>query len=370
MKITCSTQKINKAAQILQRVLPTKAISSAITGIHIKTNKDKIQMQATNYEVSIEITIEAQVLEEGEIVIQGNYFANLLRKLSSETIQLSKDDQENKINIVSGVYETDLIIMDAQEYPILDKIAVSNFIKIKDDMLKDCIKKTAFACSKDESRPIFTGVLVNANEKELSFVATNTHIMALKKQAVDTNNNNFSMVVPSKILKEIERINTGELPEEIIISWKNRQMAFKIGDIYIETRLIEGSFPDYKRVIPESFSKQAIFKKADLLGAVERVSLLFKEEGYNVLRLNIDDNKIVISSNNPEIGKAKEVIDCENKGGQIEIAFNSNYLNEILKNIDSENAIINLNNSVSPACIKSENDESYLYIITPVRVAY
>lgn len=370
MKIICSTQKLSKATQIIQKALPTKTVSPILTGIYIKAKDDKIELQATDYEIAIVLSIEAQVIEEGTAILPGNYFTNLLKRLSGETVEITKNKEDNKLTVSSGVYETDLLSMAAEDYPVINKLAVSNFINLKDDVLKDLIKKTVFACSNDESRPIFTGALFSINSKEVSFVATNTHRMALRKYTLEKDNGNFSMVIPAKVLKEIERINAGDLPEEVMISWKNRQMAIIMNDIYIESRLLEGNFPDYNKVIPEAFSKNATFKTSDLLGAVERVSLLFKEGEYNVLRLSIDNGKIVITSNNPEMGKAKEVINCENEGGNIEIAFNSRYLTDILRNIDEDEAVIKLNSSISPACIRPKNDENYTYIVTPIRVAY
>ncbi len=370
MKIVCDTRKLNKATQIVQRALPKKAVAPILSGIYIKTEEGKVEMQATDYEIGISCLIDAEIKEPGQITLPGNYFTNLSHRLSGESVTIEQSREENKITISSDVYSTDLVSASAEEYPVLNKLAVSNFIKIKDEVLKDLIKKTVFACSTDDSRPVFTGVLMVVKGKEITFVATNTHRMALKKHIFEKENGNFSMIIPSRVLREIERINIGELPEDVVISWKNRQMAVRIGDIYIESRLIEGSFPDYNRVIPESFSKTAKFKVVDLLGAVERVSLLFKEGEYNVLRLNVDNDEIVVTSNNPEMGKAKENIKCENTGGQIDIAFNSRYLTDILRNMDSEYAVISLNSSVSPACIQPEGDATYSYIVTPVRVAY
>lgn len=370
MKIICSTQKLSKATQIIQKALPTKTVSPILTGIYVKAQDNKIELQATDYEMAIILSIDAQVIEEGKAILPGNYFTNLLRRLSGDVVEITKNNEDNKLIISSGVYETDLLSMSAEDYPVVSKLAVSNFINLNDEILKDLIKKTVFACSNDESRPIFTGALFSINGKEVTFVATNTHRMALRKYTLDKDNGNFSMVIPAKVLKEIERITTNDVPEEVMISWKNRQMAVIINGIYIESRLLEGSFPDYNKVIPPEFTKSATFKANDLLGAVERVSLLFKEGEYNVLRLNIDNGKITVTSNNPEMGKAKEVISCENDGGNIEIAFNSRYLTDILKNIDEEEAVIHLNSSISPACIKPKNDENYTYIVTPIRVTY
>jgi DNA polymerase-3 subunit beta len=212
-------------------------------------------------------------------------------------------------------------------------------------------------------------VLVEIKGKDLVFAATNTHRLVVKKYEMDSEQGDFSMVIPSGILKEIESINVGELPEDVIVGWKNHQIVLRFGDVYMESRLIEGSFPDYRRVIPPSFVKKAKVKTADLLGAVNRAAPFSKEGDSNVLKMSIDNGKIVITANNPEKGKSTEKIDCENEGGSIEIAFNMKYISDILRRIESEHTIINLNSSVSPARVSAENDDDYVYIMTPIRLS-
>ena len=174
--------------------------------------------------------------------------------------------------------------------------------------------------------------------------------------------------MPSGILKEIESINLGDLPEDVLIGWKDHQIVLRFGDVYMQSRLIEGNFPDYRKVIPESFVKTAKVKTLDLLGAVSRAMPFSKEGENNVLKINIDNGKMVVTANNPEKGKSTEKIDCENEGGPIEIAFNMKYISDILKRIETEYAVISLNSSVSPARIAAEGSEDYLYIMTPIRL--
>jgi DNA polymerase-3 subunit beta len=370
MKIICSTAKLNKTAQIAQKALPTKAVSPILTGFYLKALDGKLEIQATDYERSVVASMEAQVIEEGQVVCPGALFSNLAGRLSGDAVEISKTEGENKINISSGGYETDILTLPAEEYPSLVKLPVSNFVKIKDDTLRDLIKKTAFAAAADEARPVFTGVLIRIKGKELSFVATNTHRLAVRTYVSDTDGGDFSMIVPAKLLRDIERMNFSDLPEDVVMMWKSRKIALSIGNFYIDSNLIEGNFPDYQKLIGESFSKEAKVRVRDLLGAVDRVSIFFKSGEYNALRLNIDNNLMTITSNNPEIGKSREIIACENSGGPIEIAFNSRYISDILRNIEDENIIMRLNSSIGPACLKPENDDNYLYLVTPVRVAY
>jgi DNA polymerase-3 subunit beta len=372
MKIICQAQKLGKAAQILQKALPTKAVSSQIyTCVYIKAWDSKVEMQATDSVFGVSITLDAQVVEEGETVIAGALFTSLVEKIERDQVEIYKDQKENKVIISSGEdREAVIFSMPAEEYPVINKLAVANFIKIKDEVLKEMIRKTVFACSSEkEMRAIFTGVLVEIKGKEIVFAATNTHRLVVKKYELDGEQGDFSMVIPSGILKEIESINIGDLPEDIIVGWKNHQIVLRFGDVYMESRLIEGSFPDYRRVIPASFSKQAKVKTADLLGAVNRAAPFSKEGDNNVLRINIDNGKMVITANNPEKGKSTEKIDCENEGGAIEIAFNIKYVSDILRRIESEHTVISLNSSVSPARVSGEGDDGYIYIMTPIRLS-
>jgi DNA polymerase-3 subunit beta len=337
---------------------------------YIKALNDKIEIQATDSVFSVAITLEAQVIEEGEVVLSGELFTSIIGTVERESVEIYKDEKENNVIISSGEdREAVIFCMPPEDYPVLHKLAVANFIKVKDEVLKDMIRKTRFACADDkEMRAIFTGVLIEIKGKELVFAATNTHRLVVKKYNLDSEQGDFSMVMPSGILKEIEDINVGELPEDVIIGWKNHQIVLRFGDIYMESRLIEGSFPDYRRVIPESFAKTAKVKTADLLGAVRRASPFSKEGESNVMRINIDNGKMVITANNPERGKSTEKIDCENEGGSIDIAFNLKYVRDILSRIESENTIISLNSSVSPARVAAEGIEDYIYIMTPLRV--
>ncbi|MDR2006466.1 MAG: DNA polymerase III subunit beta [Acidaminococcales bacterium] len=371
MKIICQAQKLGKAAQILQKALPSKAVSSQVyMCVYLKAFENKIEMQATDSVFGVSVTLDAQVVEEGEAVIAGALFTSVVEKVEREYVEIYKNEEESKVVISSGEdREAVIFCLPAEDYPVINKLSVTSFIKIKDDILKEMIRKTVFACSSEkEMRAIFTGVLVEIKGRELVFAATNTHRLVVKRYELESEQGEFSMVIPSGILREIESINLGELPEDVIVGWKNHQIILRFGDVYMESRLIEGSFPDYRKVIPASFGKKARVKTADLLGAVSRAAPFSKEGENNVLKLSIDNGRMVISASNPEKGKSTEKISCENEGGPIEIAFNMKYISDILRRIESEYTVVSLNSSVSPAQVAAEGDDNYLYIMTPIRL--
>jgi DNA polymerase-3 subunit beta len=177
------------------------------------------------------------------------------------------------------------------------------------------------------------------------------------------------MIIPAKILNELARLLVSEETQNVTLSWHKNQVGIAFDNVYINSRLIEGQFPDYKKVIPPSYTTHVKINTDQFLDAVERVSLLARDGEYNVIRFDLNKDQVNITSNNPDIGKAYESVSAEIEGNDLEIAFNAKYISDILKNIDSEEIVFALNTSLSPASIKPANDENYTYIITPVRTS-
>lgn len=369
MKITCSTQKLQKAIQMLQKAIPSKTPTPILTGIYLEIRNHHLELQATDYEIGIICSMDVEIEEEGKIVVPGRTFSELVRKLPGDNVSLYTEDNGHSIHINSDRVKFRLVGLPVEEYPVIKRLDSDKKIILKDDVLKDLIKKTVYACSNDESRPVFTGVLFEVKNNTISFVATNTHRLALRRQEMQTSED-ISFIIPGKILQELAKNLTSDLPEEVTLSWKNKQFAIFFDEVYFETRLLEGNFPDYNRVIPASFATRVRINNSDLLSAVERVSLLSKDGDYNIIRMQIEENEITITSNNPEIGNATENVSCITEGNGLEIAFNAKYISEMLKTIEEEYMTFQCNTPVSPACLKPASDDHYLYVVTPVRVAY
>ena len=260
-----------------------------------------------------------------------------------------------------------LLSMNAAEFPTIQPLEGNLDFAIKDNILRDLIKKTVFACSTDEARPVFTGCSLEVTENKVTMAATNTHRLSVKSETFDQSIGNIKVIIPSRILQELLHNMSSDIPTDVKISCSYNQISFSFDNLYMTSRLIEGQFPNYRGVIPPDFATHIKTDTAAFAAAVDRISLIARAGVYNTIRLEFADNQIHITSNNPEIGNAEEYIPAEIDGPDIAIAFNAQYIIDVLKNIDSKTCRIGLNQPLSPASIQEEDDDSFVYIVTPVR---
>ena len=359
---------LNHAVQTVQKAIATKTPMPILTGIYLSAKNNQLELQATNYEIGISCTMDAIVEEPGDIVLSGRYFQELVRKLPGENIEICSSLEDRTIKITSNQAQFNLLSLPAEEFPVLNSPTSDTILTVKDNILRELIKKTVFACANDESKPIFTGALLEIDQHNITMAATNTHRIAIKKDQIGHNVSTVKMIIPSKILNELARIMISDIPMDVTIYYQKNHVSFAFDNIYILSRLIEGNFPDYNKVIPPSFATLITITTDDFMDAVERVSLLARDTDYNIIKLAFKNDCVIITSNNPDVGKACETVPATMQGNEIEIAFNAKYVTDILKNITSDKLIFSLNTPLSPASIKPIDDETYNYIITPVRI--
>ena len=369
MIFTCNTSNLNKAIQTVQRAIISKPSTPIFSGIHFKSNDDKLEIIAMDLNMAISCTIDAEIAQPGEIVVSAKHFAELIRKLPGETITITKNTTNNTIKVESGKSEFQLLLMNEDDYPKFPEFNAEKTISIEDEKIKELIRKTIFSCSTDEARPLFTGILVEIADGKVTFVGTNTHRLAFKTLEQEASEP-MSMIIPAKVLSEISRNLTSEVPQEVQISLLNNQIMIVIDNVVIVSRLIDGKFPDYRKVIPPQFAIKTTVNIKEMAGAVERVALFATEGEYSIIKMCVDANELTITSSSPDVGTGREVIGCVTEGGQLNVAFNSRYILDILKNLESEEAVFSMNTALSPVCVKSAEEEGYTYIVTPVRVVF
>lgn len=367
MNITCQKSDLQHAVQTVQKAIASKTPMPILTGIYLSANNGRLELQATDYEIGISCTIDAEIKETGKTVLSGRYFQELVRKLPGDSVNLTFSEDSKMMLITAGPAQFNLLNLPAEEFPVLKQLQSESSMIIKDNVLRELIKRTVFACSNDEARPIFTGALLELTENKVTMVATNTHRLSIKHDILEKTSAPFKMIIPGKILSELARLLVDDIPTDVTLTYRHNQVSFAFNDVYIISRLIEGQFPDYNRVIPESFATTAKIKADIFQAAVERVSLLAKDGDYNVIKMAFKNDEIMITSNNPDVGKASEAVPAEIDGGEVEIAFNARYVTDILKNITCEKLLFSLNTPLSPASIHPLDEIDYDYIVTPVR---
>ena len=371
MRFTCKTSVLAKAVQTAKKAISSNPSTPIFSGIHLIASTNQLEIQAMDLNMAIGCQIEANVAENGNIVIPAKYFSDLLATLQSEEVNIYKNTDESTVTIESGKANFQIVLMDENDYPAFPSVDGEEKLIISDEVMKDLIKKTIYARSTDETRPLFTGILFEKKGSNVTFVGTNTHRLAIKTVEVENSEEkDFSMIIPGRLLTEVVNNLNSDLPQSVVISLHNRQIIIKIGKTTIVSSLVEGEFPDYRRVIPPKFEIKTKVNIKELEGAVKRVSLFSADGDYSIVKISVKAAEIIVNSSSNDVGKGRESVSCVTEGASLNVAFNARYILDILKNIDAEEATIELNNSLSPVCIKPVSEEDYLYIVTPVRVVF
>ena len=378
MNISLAKNDLISALQIVSKGLSTKPQTPILSGIYMTAKEGQLELQTTNYELGFILTIPAEIHNTGTAVLPGKYLTEFARKLPAEEVSIDTDSDDGLAVIQSGAARFTLRTMEISDFPVLHRMDGTLHFTIKDRTLARLVKKSAFACLREEQRdrrPIFTGCQLEVEGKDVTFAATNVHRLAVKSEQLEEDAGQIRVIIPAKFLEEVTRTISSEVPADIHVTCSYNQVSMSSGSIYMTARLIEGTFPDYRRVIPreENIRTKVTLDAASFASAVDRASLIARTDQYNIVKLSFAQGLMRISSNSPEIGEAEETIPAEVTGDDVTIAFNASYLMDALKSLDSDTCILSLQGSneqgvnLSPMTIREEADPNYIYVVTPVR---
>lgn len=364
MKIKIDKKNISKHISIVQKAISTRTTMPILEGIKIVAKDNMLEMTATDNETAIITKLSAIVAEEGSIVVNSRLFGDIIRKLSDDIISI--DVNEYKMNIICGNSEFNIQCQNADEFPELPEIEESDNLKIKTEILKDAIRKTSFAVSIDETRAALTGVLMDIKGSVINFVALDGFRMALKTIVINSDINK-KVIIPAKNCNDLVKIVEEDL-EEVDIEIGENVIRFNLGDTVFFANLLGSEYFQYEGLIKDSYKINSVVNRVEFQNSLERASLLAKEDRANLVKLSVFDDKIIITSNS-EIGNSEEVVNCATNGEDLEIAFNSKYIIEGLKNIETDDITLSFTDSVNPTIIREKDDLTYIYLVLPVRLA-
>ena len=370
MKIICEKEKILKGLTSVINGVASKTTMPILEGILIQTNDNELKLTSYDLEIGIEYILEAEVEEQGNTVVNAIMFSEIIKRLPSSEIKISVNDSNLlEIECEGSLYK--LATMNADEFPELPKINIDNSIEIEQTVLKNMIRKTIFAVSTEENRPIFTGCLFEVKDNKLNVVAVDGYRLAIKMQNLENVSNDFSSVIPGKTLNEVNKIVSDSF-DTIKIGISRNQALFEMENCKIVTRLLDGEFLKYSNAIPQNWETRIKVNKMILQNCFERVSLISaatieKEKKYPV-KIHIELGKVTISCAN-QTGDAKEEIYVETEGKDLEIGFNPRFFLDALKAIDDEEVYIEFGTNRSPCIIKSiDKAGDYIYMILPIKM--
>ena len=370
MKIVCYKDKIIKALNSVVKGVASKTTMPILEGILIQTNDNEIKLTTYDLEIGIEYIMECEIKEQGSTVVNAIMFSEIIRKLPDTEIYISLNDKNLlEIECEGSLYK--LATMNPEEFPELPKIEIENSIEVDQNVLKNMIRKTIFAVSSEENRPIFTGCLFEIENNKLNLVAVDGFRLALRSIYLNKQTNNFSAVIPGKTLNEVNKIISDSF-EPVKIGVSKNQALFEMDNCKIVTRILDGEFLNYSSVIPETWETRVRVNKSILQDCFERVSLISassieKEKKYPV-KVTVDIGKVTISCTN-QTGDAKEEIYVSTEGKNLEAGFNPKYFLDALRNIDDEEIFVDFGTSISPCIIRPVDEEGdYTYMILPIKL--
>jgi DNA polymerase-3 subunit beta len=364
MIFTCEKQKLLEGISIVQKAITGKSTMQILEGVYIKTNQTTLTLIGSDMDVSIQTSVDATILDEGSIVIDAKIFGEIIRKLPNSTIKIETiENQLIKITCEKSVF--DVVYMNTNEFPELPEVNENLKISVNQNILKNMIKGTSFAIAQDETRPILQGILFEVKNKNLNLVALDGYRLAIKSEFLDTDID-MEVVIPGKTLNEVSKI-LEDIDDIVDITFTNNHILFNLEKTKIISRLLEGKFINYNSLLPQEHKLLVNVNRQELQNAIERASLMAKDGNTNLIRLDLQQDNLIITSNS-QLGKVREEISIKLQGDEIQIAFNSRYLLDVLKNVEDNEVVMKMSSGISPCVIEEKNNENAKYLVLPVRL--
>jgi DNA polymerase III subunit beta len=367
MKIECTQENLIKGLNIVSHIAGKNVSLPILNNVLLKAEKGKFKMISTNLDIGIKTIVRGKIEVEGELTVQARLLTDYISLLQQGNVVLEK--KETSLFIKAGQQETVIKGQDAEDFPIVPEPEGENGFKLKAKDFKDFLTQVIFSASYDDVRPEFTGVLFNNEEDVLYLVATDSYRLSEKKIEAGADLKKIGKIrkiVPLRVLQEVLRI-IDEKTEEIEILFNENQVVFKLDEILIISRLIEGNYPEYREIIPAEHKTKVFCDRNELIKNIKAVSL-FSKTGINDIFLEFNkDQEVKISAANNQTGESKSSLKIELQGENNSVIFNYKYLLDGLQNIETKRIVFEINSSDAPVLLKQEGKEGYLYLIMPIR---
>ncbi|MBO0684056.1 MAG: DNA polymerase III subunit beta [Candidatus Dormibacteraeota bacterium] len=370
MRLTCQPSILSQALQTVSRAISTRTTLPILNNLLLETTAEGLALTATNLEIGIRKVVPAEVGEEGSTTAPARLLTEFVGTLPDEPLELSLDQGTQTMGVRCGRFDTHIKCIEADEFPPGPRPDEGDRLTIRMEDLLNAVEQTQMAASTDEARPVLTGELLHIQPGKLVLVATDGHRLAERRLAAGVADGlDRHLIVPARALGELPRAFRGESAEvEVIVSKAGNQVFFRAGTSEVNSRLIDGNYPNYEQVIPTKSSTTVRVRNTELTQTVRAVAL-FARDAANVIRVRAGSGSLVLSAMTNEVGDSRAELAADVDGAEIQIAFNARYVLDALAVIPGEEAELRFDGPLSPGLITAPGSDDYLYVIMPVRVA-
>lgn len=376
MKVHVKQQQLAHSVSMVSRAVSPRSTLPVLANILVKTDKGRLRLSATNLELGITSWIGARIEGEGAITVPARTFTDLISTLPSENVTLTLDNSTQTLNVRCGTSETNIKGIDAEEFPPIPEPDLEGGVPLNVTNFKEMVQQVAFAASTDEARPVLTGVLLKLEEDKITMAATDGFRISIREDMISNPlPNAIEAIIPARALVELARI-IGSSEESLIMTFPSDrgQVIFHMDNLELASQLIEGSFPDFRAIIPQNFKTHTLLSTSGLLKACKQAEIIARE-GTNVARLNIipetdeaSPGTLEITANSEQTGSSEVVVDASIDGIPLLVAFNVRFLREVLEVIKTDNVWLETNAANTPGLIHPQGDDHFKHIIMPMHI--
>jgi DNA polymerase III subunit beta len=365
MKINTTRQSLLDALLVVSRAVSARAALQALSGILITTDGGA-RLRSTDMELGLEVGLESEVDGPGSVVLPGRLLVEVARSLPDGQVSLALREAERDIELSAGSSRFHLRTLPADDFPRFPE-SEGDPVELPAAPLRDTINRVARAASRDEARPVLTGVLVTVDGDEMTMVATDSYRLAVKRTKLDTAvPERLEANVPARALRELARLVDADGGESVSVWLTRNQAIFRVGQTSLSSRLIDGQFPNHQQLLPESYEHEVKLPRAELLEVTRRASQLAQRNA--ALRLSFSDGELVVSAETPDLGDAREALPAPYSGDLLEIGFNPEFIRDGLESIDAEEVVLKLISPLRPGLLEPSADDDFSYLVMPIRL--
>jgi DNA polymerase-3 subunit beta len=371
VKLSTSTQELLAQLQTVSRVASTRSAVQALSGVQIAASgadagEAGVELRATDMEVGLRVPLQARVERPGTVVLPARLLLDVVRTLPAGDVSLELRPAEQDVEVVGGTARFHIRTLRAEDFPPLPEPGGDQVVSMPAPAFVDTIARVSRSASRDETRPILTGILVSASGDELRMVATDSYRLSVKETRLEIPlETGFEANVPARALEELSRLVRDEVAE-IRIGVRANQVVFEVGGVALSSRLIDGQFPNYRQLLPESYEHELTVSRQEFLEVVRRISLMAQKNAP--LRLSFSEGEVRVSAQTPDVGEASEPLPLPFAGEPFEIGFNPDFLTVGLESAGSDEVVLKLISALRPGLVESADGSGFLYLIMPIRL--
>ena len=364
LRITVSKDDLSSRLAIVARGVSTRTAVLVLGGIQLRAEAGRLHLAATDMEVSLRTSVEAQVSDEGTVVVPGRLLLDIARSLPDSEVTIEHRPEEAVVVVTAGSATYRLHTYSSEDFPRLPDVEAGTLHSIDRDALVETVARVGRSASRDESRPVRTGILVRFEPGKIVMAATDSYRLAVKETPVEGTLPELEAIIPARALQELARIAGGA--DDVQLGMQENHVVFGADNTWLTTRRIDGQFPNYRQLLPEQFEHEVVLPREEALDVVRRVSLMAQRN--SPLRLRFADGELTVSAITQDVGEARESLPAPYTGDAMEIGFNAEFLRDGLESVEADSIKFKLISPLRPAVLEGEADD-YVYLIMPIRLA-